>query len=699
MADQTKRIEVELAVKQQELDAGLKKATKAVKGLDGTSARMDKTKVKVEKDLLKVQKKRQDPRVQKKGIETAKQLKKLSQDHLKVIREQVKEVNKLNAGLEKARRQGGGGGGRGPNNRWNRQVGGRPTAGGVGGAASMIGGMGMAALAAAIGTAIGAVASQISQGYGAYSGYAKAQGGLIGTGATMSGMLGARQRGLGRGFGPGETMAQARQVAQATGNAGAVTTAQDLSRITGMDVGGAAGFMGQLTKGGSGFGGKAGRAGQKELQKSIALGFESGLDRARMPEFIQGVGQLVQMQGGRQGGDVRAGGFAQMLAAMGQTGKSGMQGERGANVLQRLNESMVKPGGGEAGQALMLQSYGFGRPGGNTSYYDALQRQEQGAQNPENIKALFAETQSQYGGGEEQILALRELTGLSITQLEGVREGIDNLDNAAIEKALKDAEPIDKQSLDQMKELGGHIKRIAELDERLVRIGEATKGPIESIQDSLNTMVMALIPVAEQTLSAIADVAKMLADSPLFSGPEKVKGGDIDSARAEYEKAQNAYFRGDMSHKKFQAAVRASSTTYGDMARRASMGGHEGLADSIRSDQKEVMGSFGIKDKVKHKGVFDILQGRGVGFKDPAYQKKLEQAQAQYQSAVATPGTGDDINLMKQFMSGGDFYELLSQVIATNLDTSGKLNKAAIEINKGAAKNSTPPAKASTGNN
>ena len=703
MADDQKTIELKLKASTEELEAGLSDATRKVKRLEGLASRLRKGKTKDVKKMVDLDKKLTDTRKQKKGIDTATQLKKLAQDRLKILKDTTKEASNLNKELQKTiqlqnKATGGKGKGGGPVHprRFSRTLGGMPSGAGLAGAAGAVGAAGLAVLAAAVGAAIGTVSSQINAGYGAYSKYARAQGGLVGSGTNLSAMRSARHAGVLRGYGPAETMQQARAVALQTGQAGQVTRAQDIARTTMLDVGGAASFMGQLTRAGNGFGGKAGIAGRRQTEKVIAAGFKSGLDRARIPEFIQGVGKLVEQRAAVQGGNVKAGGYAKMLAAMGMTGASGMQGTRGVNVLSKLDQAIQKPGGGEYGQALMLQAFGFGKPGGNATYYEALKRQEQGAMNVNNVKDLFKETRKQYGGGDEQILALRQMTGLSITQLENMRGAVNNLDDKGLKKAIEKAKPVEEQSLDQMKIMGKHVQRIARLDDRLVGIGEEMRGPLESMQDSINTLVEKLLPIAKTILDTMAQILEGLTYLPGFKSKqhtalEVAKVGNTMSTNA------SSFLSGKMSYQDYdeqqrkQRGILLSSVTgeqpFGTrMIARSELGGHNAMISAMGG-------------KVGSEALQDIFSG-DVKFKDPAVQKRIEGAkQALKEAQISTPNNlADDAKVLELFKTGGMNSDILQRVVQVNLDTANQVNRLSIEMNKGTVKdNPTPKAKAETG--
>lgn len=640
MQDPTKKIAVELSLQTDKFNQELKGVAKSTPGLEALGKRLGKQQTQSEKKILDLRMKLDGPQASRKATQHNQKALKSEQLKLAVIKQQTKEAKNLNKELQKAVAY---------NKKFNRKLGGRPTAGGLRGAAKMLGGMGIGALVGAAGAAIGAVTSQVKQGYGAWSQYRQAQGALVGTNDGRPGfrqrMDEAKGRGVKRGYMPTETMQQALMAAKATGQAGSVTTLQDLTRTIGMDTGGAAGIMGQLTRGGAGgFG--AGGSGKRDLEKALAAGFESGLDRARMPEFIQGVGKLVEMQGGRQGGDVSSTGFATILGAMGKTGKSGMQGSRGAAVLSQLNEAMVKPGGGEYGQALMLQAMGFGKPGGDTTYYEALKKQERGATDPENVKALFGETERQYGGGQEQILALREMTGLSITQLETMRTAVKNFDNEGLLTAIEDALPLEEQSLAEMKGMGDHLELMAGLDERMVGIGAKMAKSIEGMQKSYNIMIDQAIPLAQKTLEAADGLLWAFREHFGMGHPDdatdfmNVSGDSIKAMAMDAYKAVGSIGQKGGGSKAFNS-IQENISKLQDIS-------HNTKVDAWNrgTAAEEVNALYDLKKSIGFEAraglISDIVSNRDLGL-SPEMKVLRQKEKADILGAKSTPGYDDDI--------------------------------------------------------
>jgi hypothetical protein len=359
-------------------------------------------------------------------------------------------------------------------------------------------------VSAGIGGAAQFFMSGISSAYQQYLSYGQAVGGLVGMGTPgqmKRGLKGAG--GLGGaalGYDAIQTAQQARGVGRATGNIGAVYRAQQFGRGYGLDVGEATGYMGMIRQAGYGFGGMARGGGQggpgamgavdnrgtRELTKIMEAGMVSGIEKARLPEFLQGVGNITQQVGGRVSGKVNVGGIAAFQALLGTTGKAGFQGARGAAVGAQLGQAIQRPGGGEAGQTMMLQALGFGKPGGERGYYEALKMQQQGMDRPETVMDMFSEVYSQLGqkgaGGtasvnQEANLALSEMTGLSLDQIETMGDLLNSGKSqeeimAGIKEQMENAEPIEEKSRKEMKKgFGGVVSYLAGITDQQIAIG------------------------------------------------------------------------------------------------------------------------------------------------------------------------------------------------------------------------------------
>jgi hypothetical protein len=362
--------------------------------------------------------------------------------------------------------------------------------------------------AAALGSGIlGFVMGGIQQAYGVHLGIQQAMGGVTGMGTLRGYKAGTRVSGVGGGrlgYMQGQTWQHAAQVGRATGNIGAVYRAQQLARAGGgMDVGEAAGIMGQFRQGGIEFGNEAigkGGKGTKILERVIAAGMATGLEKARLPEYLHGVSQFVEMQGGRQTGVVDVKGITAGLNMI--MGMPGMTGKRGMDMAMKLDQMITSPGGGEAGQALALRAQGFGLPGGTADYYGAIKQQQRGLAGPGGAQSLVNMIKQVYeeGGGnlkaggkadinQQSNLMLSDISKLTLDQVEsladmiGQGKSLEEIEKK-IEEAVKESGPIDKQALDATKKgFTDTLKRLAGIEKHQDDLGKAFQKPIEDIEN------------------------------------------------------------------------------------------------------------------------------------------------------------------------------------------------------------------------
>lgn len=521
MADVKKTVELEIIAESDSVGRELDKVAKQTATLGETNTKFGKIAAKHQKEHLKLDKKLTDPKKQKKSTDGLKEANKLEKKRLDLLKAQRKELEKM-AQAQAALAP--------PPTTPTTPGETKPSGGGdgpAGGNASLIAGIGTALGAAVVslaGMVVGTVSSQISAGFDQYVDYGKALTGLMGTGATETAGDELRHKGIKQGYTATETIQQAATVARGTGQYDAVTQAQQVTRGTALDMPEVTGFMQQQTQAGQGFGGAAGAAGSKgfkQMSKAIALGTSAGIEEARLGEYMAGVQKVVQMQAGRQGGDIDTFEYAKVLQAMGQFGGSGLQGARGGAVLSQLNEAIVKPGGGEAGQALMMQAMGFGTPSGGATYYEARKQQQEGATS-KNVKAMFSQVESQSGGTEETILKMEEMTGLGITQLEKMYDVYKKMDDPKrdekLQKIIDDSGSVEDKSLAEMKKLGKVATQAADFQNRLVDLGAESYESIIKMQIAINKMVDELLPAAIIVLEKVATAAHHIA---------RVMGGNI----------------------------------------------------------------------------------------------------------------------------------------------------------------------------
>jgi hypothetical protein len=382
----------------------------------------------------------------------------------------------------------------------NKQV----TARGVGGLAGR-------GVSGAVGGIANFFVSGMANAYQQFMQYGQAKAGLVGLGSR--GQLVAGLRGAGGvggaslGYGPTETVTQARGVGRATGNIGAVYKAQQFARAYGLDVGEAGGYMGMLRQAGYGFGGQVrgpggkmratGKEGSRELTKIIEAGMISGLEKGRIGEFLQGVSSITSQLGTQLPGKINVSGIAAQAAVLGQSKLPGFQGARGMQLLGRLNQAIQAPGGGEAGQAMVLQAMGFGKPGGTTGFYEARKMQQEGLNDPRNLPRIMNEVYSQLGdpakGGRDKVnqeanLAMSEMFKISLKSAEALKDvQSSNLSSEEktkkIKEILAESKPIAEQSLAEMKKgFGDTVKVMAGIEAQQIDLGSKAAPYFQAMQ-------------------------------------------------------------------------------------------------------------------------------------------------------------------------------------------------------------------------
>jgi len=412
---------------------------------------------------------------------------------------------------------------------------------GIGGAARA--GIGLAGAAGAAG--LGFFLSGIMQNYQTYLQVGAAKGQLTGMGmssnryAAALGKTGAGGAALG--YTPTETYGHARAVGRATGNIGAVYRAQQFARAGGgMDVGEATGIMGQLRQGGTTFqtgtdpyGRKKEGSGVKALEKLMAAGMATGIEKARLPEYLQGIGSLIEAQGGRQAGVVDVDAMAKSVNMI--MGLTGMTGKRGIAMANQMQQMITAPGGGEAGQALVMQSMGFGKPGGKATYYEAMKQQEKGISDPKNMMNLLKEVYTQYGsvgaGGkspanQEANLVLKEMSGINLNIWEKVgdmaKAGKSQKEiDKEIEKMMKENGPIDKQALDETKKgFSDTIEYLAQIQEWQRKMGAEFAPEIRQLEQLQRDALEALVKLLKEHMPLITRLLGDLVEGIKFLIPE-----------------------------------------------------------------------------------------------------------------------------------------------------------------------------------
>lgn len=339
----------------------------------------------------------------------------------------------------------------------------------------------------------GFIVGGLQQAYGTYLQYGQATFGAAGMGASRADIR-RGQAAMGRyGFGAIETAGMRPTVAAATGALGATNLAQALTMGAGFGpgrFGEAAGFMGVMREGGARFRTRGELAARgRDLTKMFAEGMSTGLERAKIPDFFRATASLMQQSFQFFSGKVGADPIRKQLGMLMRGGVGGGSAQRAGQVLGQLDRMIRAPGGGMAGQATVLQAFGFGRPGGATGYYEALREQQKGIAGPEGARRLakvFQEVNRQRGvigaGGKDPMqqeanLQLSVMSGLSLDIVEQLQD-IYNSDKsveekvAEAEKVLKKTEPIEKQALAETKKgFTGVKQHLVGIEKMNIKIG------------------------------------------------------------------------------------------------------------------------------------------------------------------------------------------------------------------------------------
>lgn len=413
--------------------------------------------------------------------------------HIQTVNKDLKEM----VGLLKESKRAGGPGGVVPG---KPGPGGRPAtpgpgvAPGAGGAgrsrSTSMGVAGMALTGAAIGGVAGMVLSNAKQAVAAAERYEEAQRYLPGMGTgtwpgSMSGMgidviraaqmrtQAGRQMG-GAGF---------------TGAKGPEYWAMMAGMGSGVDFGQTAGFMGMERRGGI-TGEKQFRVMEKMYAKAISKGTGEALDKALMTDYLHGIQAISESQLSV----LSTLSEEQLLQTAGlidqfRRGTPGLDVTQSAGIMGRVQAGILRPGGGEAGQMLMLRAMGFGNPFAQQTgiekktYYGALKQQEKGL-DVSNFRAVMEQTGVEYGGGEAQAMALKEIFGVSLTQAEMLQKmESDGKSTVEINKEIKRINEENKSPLEQMakdsKKSVGLLQATASLTDELVGLGKDMSGFIQ----------------------------------------------------------------------------------------------------------------------------------------------------------------------------------------------------------------------------
>jgi hypothetical protein len=397
----------------------------------------------------------------------------------------------------------------------------RPTMGGVGGAARFAGGVAGMGVAALGGLFMGAT----------MSGYRKWAETERGIGSNLSGMStpahiraslmrknqGGRLLGSNLGFSPGDSAGHSKIMGRSAG-AMSPHELQLAMRTTGMEASETGGIFGALRRSGQDFSaiGPGGRTqGGKTMEKMIEKGLLSGLERGRLPEYFEGVSNLLEESQSKSSRDGDVGGISDMLSRLGASGLSGFQGQRGAAFLNQIQQGILNPKG-DAQHAFLLQSQKFGVPGGKTGYFEAELAREKGLGGG-NLDKIFETFKKMFGGPDgkdhqNMAQAMRGTFGTGLQQNLDFFAGMESGDprtKAAAKAAMEDAgKSWEDKALKLFEDIGSELKHQTSMEE-----GQQDQGRIFAEQiKALEKMVHTLVVEMTKVVLAIAELVTSISD-------------------------------------------------------------------------------------------------------------------------------------------------------------------------------------------
>ncbi len=377
----------------------------------------------------------------------------------------------------------------------------------------------------AIGTAFGAIRSSIQDGYAAYQEKEQAVGDLSRTPFGRADLDKINEQTGNLGYKQAETAQQALQAALATGDIQDTVTAQRLSRAgMGMDVAGSTDLLGTMRRSGD----KSVKSRSGQVDKLAAKGLASGIEATRMPEYLKGIQGLMEKGASMSTGDIGSESVSTLLTLLGKSGKSGLQGERGAGVLDKVDSMMRNPGGPDQ-EMFMMRAMGFG-PGGDADFMSARKRMQAGITGKggvQNVVDMVDEATKEFGSGEFRTYGLEKLSGgsLNAEQAEGFAAQVDKLRNttdvgekkkieAEMAKQLEDMKPIEEKVNESNIQVAQHLK---DVNDSLIKWGEALAPSIESMQKTLQDLIITALPLVTTVMKEVAAALKGL--SALIKDP------------------------------------------------------------------------------------------------------------------------------------------------------------------------------------
>ena len=303
----------------------------------------------------------------------------------------------------------------------------------------------------------------------------------------------------------------------------------------GKGAGKSAAILSRAMEGGIEFGGgimrrqgMSGNAGQQsmfsQLSKAFQLAVRTGLDSARITEFMQAGNELAERQIAITP-DIKGAfnEFTTEMARLQSTGSGGLSGKYAGQALSRVHGAIQGASGVQ--QQFQMRAFGFGK---GASLMDVMKRQEQGATGA-NISSIMKQLQGEYGAGkggglsDAGKMAFKGMGFGSISMSEKFSQAyLDHkggkIDKGQFEKKVQEINDeaksgnlpsIQKRAYANINKFGTVAVRFAERFNRMAADGAKWFSILQNLDKMQKTMVGLIRPIMEEVKKAMPTLVKL----------------------------------------------------------------------------------------------------------------------------------------------------------------------------------------------
>ncbi len=202
-----------------------------------------------------------------------------------------------------------------------------------------------------------------------------------------------------------------------------VKTAGGLARGMGLDPGQTITQFGGLAQSGA-FGKLAGDGGLnvRDFATILADAVSRGDMKGREGELIQSIQSLVGVQLQSLTRPQNVGAMVGTMTALNQSNEPGLKGARGAELLKQLSQGIRNPGGGKFGEYVSYKAMGGG------DYFKFKKRQEEGAfGESNNLDAMLKFYKRSFRDPNARHYAMGKHLGISMHQSESIEKAFSNM--------------------------------------------------------------------------------------------------------------------------------------------------------------------------------------------------------------------------------------------------------------------------------